>query len=121
MISNDDLARIREAVAATMTESVSIQRRSSTPDGMGGRTDAWVEAATIPARFDHVGSTPGEREVVQAMAEKWRDRPILRMLAPHDADISVGDRVVRGDDIWEVIALLPESTWKVETVALVAK
>ena len=90
-------------VAGLLNSSANVQRQSRTSDGMSGWTVAWVAAGSTRARF----SQPSAAERVIA-AQNGADLDTVVYL-PHSADVRRDDRLVRGAEVYDVLAVFQPS------------
>lgn len=82
-------------IAHLLNVEIEVWRRTTTPDGSGGGTEAWESQGTYPARVSPIERiTP---DLVVAGAEAMRRMRVV-YLDDADADVQRGDRVVLSTD-----------------------
>ena len=88
MLTDAELAWLRAAQEALMTETATISRSTRVPDGMGGMTDALaVVASAVPCR--RANTTGSER----TMAERLSAVNAWTISLPAGTNVAVGDQI----------------------------
>ena len=104
MLSATEIADIREAIEASLPETVEVQRATRAPDGAGGSTESWQAAGSYPARLAPAG---GEAE--REMAGRLAGRSLWRVTLPAEADVRLADRVAVAGRTFEVVGVRARS------------
>ncbi len=104
MLSATEIADIREAIEASLPETVEVQRASRVADGAGGQTVTWSPAGTYPGRLAPAG---GEDE--REFAGRVAGRSLWRITLPALADARLADRVAVGGRTFEVLGVRARS------------
>jgi head-tail adaptor len=86
-----------------LNSSAEVWREIRSPDGMGGFDSVWTLVDTVRARF----SQPSAAErVVAASSGADLGQPVYLRA---DADVVRGDRLIRGEAAFEVLAVFQPS------------
>lgn len=86
-----------------LNTTVTVQRPTLTPDGMGGYVETLTEVATEAAKVDQ--ATPAEREV----AAQWQSAHSHNVYTNPEANIRRGDELVWGERTFRVVATVQPS------------
>jgi len=93
-------ARLRAALALTLSTSAAILRKTQVADSTGGFTDSYTEVATHLCSFSRSQITPIEREnAVQVLAISF-----WNFVFAAETDIRTTDRIVVGSRTFEVVS-----------------
>lgn len=114
MLSNTDVAEVRDALAIIFHDSGSILRSGSAADGFGGWSGSTVVSGSMLCSVKPSGNMPVEREI----AEKLSSESLYTVSMPANTDITERDRLQVAIGIptpvvrtFEVVAVLAP-TWE---------
>ena len=117
MLSTDDLNTLRNTINQTLTDSATVKRVSRVSDGAGGITETWTQVGTYACRVAPAGMTRQEA----LLAEKVRDTNLIRIVMPHDADVTNDDRVMVNGQEYNVVGVMKPRTINLQTIVLCTK
>lgn len=100
MITADQLSAMQSTVAATLTETATVKRKTLAPDGMGGTTETWATVATVAC-----SRSTGVSQAEQAVADRLSVVRPWVVRVPAAADVTNKDRLVIGGRTFEVVSL----------------
>lgn len=80
----------------SLRSELSLQQRSTAPDGMGGSVAGWSEVATLQARIEPLSDR------VAFGADKTTQRITHRITMRHRSGVSAGMRLVSGARIFAI-------------------
>ncbi len=103
-LSPEDLASMRDAVAATLTDRAQVLRAQRVPDDLGGFVDTWEEEEEYPCRVSPVGF-PASRAMEQVVAGRLTSDQAWVATLPAGARARVGDRLVIGGRLFTITGL----------------
>lgn len=106
MLSDADLAAMRAAQEATMTESCARRRPVYTTDAFGRQVPTATALATYPCRL----GMPSTREL--EAAGRLAETPGVIVTLPHDADVRHDDRLEVGGRALRVAGVLVYGAWQ---------
>jgi len=119
-LTNDELAQMRSDVANMLFDTAIIQALGKVSDGAGAFTETWgaVVGGTVLCRLDPVGANATEAQVVA-----WREalEVSYRLTVPHDAPITVNNRVVVDNKTYEVVSLAVDHSSNVSKRAIITE
>ena len=122
LLSDDDLAILREAELAAMPETCTIRRKTTEADGAGGKRTILSDVGTSPCWRGPVGNSPQE----QVIAARLVGKALYRVKLPHGTDVRRNDQLifpqgdVVGGDVLEVVEPIADS-WSTAQMAICAK
>lgn len=93
--------------AGALTRRVTIQERGTGQDEIGQPIDAWMTVATVWADIRHTSGL----EAVRGGAEVSTVKASIRIR--YRAGIDAGMRVLHGDTVYEIRAVLPDTSGRV--------
>jgi head-tail adaptor len=100
VVSSAELAAMRADLTASLPDTAVIQRRTLTPDGMGGQTEAWATVATVACRVAPTANMPEEfTNGGRLVSTSW-----WRVTFPAGTDVRAADRVLALGRTFEVVA-----------------
>jgi head-tail adaptor len=103
VISDAELTAMQAVVAETRTQAVDIQRPEVLSDNAGGTTTTWVTiAAGVLARISPQGMQPWEK--IDRIEGRVVATSVWNIWLPPGQDITAKDRIVRGEQIFNVIS-----------------
>lgn len=100
LLSPDQLTLMQNAAAQTRTTPCSIQRKTATPDGMGGQSDRWTEIAAVLCFIAPAQAGPGTPEAIAQERLEQQSRFAIRL--PAGQDITIRDRIQAAGTTYEV-------------------
>lgn len=100
-LTSADLTRLRATLATSLVGSATVQRNTTTADGMGGVSNSWANLATgVTCRVaERMSAT--ERVVAERLTS---DVPWLVIL-PTSQDVTAKDRLSVSSVTYEVLAV----------------
>lgn len=116
LLSDDDLAILREAELAAMPETCTIRRKTTEADGAGGKRTIHSDIGTSPCWRGPVGNSPQE----QVIAARLVGKALYRVKLPHGTDVRRNDQLIVGGDVLEVVEPMADS-WSTAQMAICAK
>lgn len=115
MLTDAELAAMREQAEEALPDSCVIQRKTRTSDGGGGGSVSWAASGTVDAR---VGQTAGTEQLLDAQLVGQVDAILT---VPHDADLRQADRAVVDGTTYEVLSILEHAAWTLSLRAAVKR
>jgi len=115
MLTTAEMNNARAVQELTMLNTASIQRPTTTSDGMGGTTQAWQSIGESKCR---IAINAGKDAIV--LAGQIRERAPWRVTFPALTDVRVSDRLIVGDVYLEVVGVSGPSTFETARIALCA-
>jgi len=110
MLTDAELAVMRDAVLELLPDTCNILSLTETSDGAGGWSEAWGTAsAGISCRVDYRSG----REVITGGALMPYQSAVISM--PYDVTITPANRVEVGTSIFSVQAVNQAQSWQVVT------
>jgi len=109
MLSERDLAQMRETEEAALPDVANIQRRTLTPDGYGNQTETWSTVQSPPCRIAPYKEKKIETEqagVITAIAE-------FIVTLPYDVVINATDRLQINGTQYEIIEAVTDTSWRI--------
>lgn len=113
MLSNAELAALRNVQATTMRDVAIVKRATQTADGMGGFTETWATAYTTVCRIAPAGSKD-----VQLLAGRLNEKSAWRITVPQSTDVTEADRIEVGARSFEILQVLDMRTYETARVCL---
>lgn len=117
-ISDAQLARMRAQVP--LPDTAVISSMTAVADGAGGWTETWaaVSGGTVACRLDPVKG--GNSGIVTVPG---REGLIVQyqLTTEYDAPLAVNRRVTIGGDVYEVVQLSDDHSWRVSRRALLSR
>lgn len=111
-LTTDEITSIRECFETeTLQDTATITRRSTSPDGQGGRNaDVWTVIATVIARIGPGvrGATGAEGTIADRVGAS---NPVFVNL-PAETDVTLKDRVTILGRVLEVIGTDAPRSWE---------
>lgn len=119
LISTSDLVWMRAQVAQTLPDTAIIKAVTTVSDGAGGRTPTWaaVTGGTVSCRIDPLGSSAAADAVI---ASQEAITTHYQLTVPHDAPIAQNNQVEINSDVYEVVSLYEDHSWRVSRRAIVS-
>jgi hypothetical protein len=115
MLTDSDLAMMRETIAQMFPDTCNILSEALAADGQGGQTSTWGTVATnIPCRFDEQ-STQSNQLVPAGAALREAHRYTLSL--PYNQSIAAHDRVEVGSNTYHVVSVNAGISWQAVTRA----
>ncbi len=114
-LSPAELAAMIADVNATLPDTAQISRRTLTPDGVGGRVQAWGTIATVPCRVLAVPMTAaagGTENVVESILTA---HTAWIVTLPAGTDVTAKDRILTSGRTLEVNMALTQGSYNVST------
>jgi len=119
-LSDDQLAAMRDDVANLLPGTAVISSMTAVTDGAGGWSETWaaVSGGTVLARLDPVRSTgsgiitvPGREGLIVnfQLTTEW------------DAPLAVNRRVTIDGNVYEIVQLTDDHSWRVSRRALLSR
>lgn len=106
-------------VADMLPDTCIVERdanRSGTSDSHGFVTPSWGTAGMVNCRVD-----PFFRTMSGDVAEREALRDYYRFAFEYNADVQPSDRLVFGGDVYEIVELHDDHSWRVSRWALTSK
>ncbi len=117
MMDDADLAQLRVDVLIMLPDTATIQRATESVDGYGNVSLAWVTVDTASCRIDPFKQRDSEGIVALREANKaW-----YQLTLEYDANIAMGDRLVIGGDIYELVSVHDDHSLRITRRGIVAK
>lgn len=116
MLTDAELAAMRETAEAALPDSAVIQRRTTVSDGGGGGSATWAASGTVDAR---IGQSAGEESTIGNAQLVGQTDAILTVA--HGVDVRAADRVVIDAKTYEVLAVLDQAEWTLAKRAAVKR
>jgi head-tail adaptor len=111
MLTDQDLAGMRETVEQALPEVCTIERKQVVSDGQGGETVEWLpHLEDLPCRKD-IGT--GREELVAGRLVAIQP---VRFVLPAGTDVTDEDRIVHAERVWEILAV-DDMSWELARVA----
>jgi hypothetical protein len=108
MLSNSELAYMRDSIGELLPDTCNILSGTITPDGFGGVSLTWGTAtASVACRLDIVKSTEGE--AVQAAGVRAYQE--VRLSLPYDTTLTTTQRVQHGGFTYNVQSVNNDQSW----------
>jgi head-tail adaptor len=109
MLTTSDLSWMRDTQELIMPGTVVIERRTLTPNGMGGHTEVWAAVGTVIGRI-YPRSTRGQGEVIGgAQVQSTMD---WYGSMPFGTDVVAADRLLYQSRTWEVVRANNDEMWQ---------
>jgi hypothetical protein len=110
LLSDADLAMMRDVIAQTLPDTCNVLSESLTPDGQGGVTSTWgTVAANVPCRLDSIVL---RSNMLMPVAGAQRQAHQFELTTPYDTTISTGNRVEVGSSTYTVVSVNVNVSWK---------
>jgi head-tail adaptor len=109
LLSGGALTWMRALQQRAMPGTVVIERRTLTPDVMGGFTEAWAAVGTVSGRI-YPQNTRSMAEPVAAAQITEQGRWFATV--PVGTDVLASDRLFYGGRTWEVIRVNNDEMWQ---------
>lgn len=106
MLTDAELAAMRETAEAALPDSAIVYRKTRTSDGGGGGSTSWAASGTYDARF---GPSAGAEDLVSERIAAQLDGFVT---LPHDAIATEADRVAIKGTTYEVLTVLAHESWR---------
>jgi Phage head-tail joining protein len=117
MLNARQLSHMRSEVARLLPDTCDIHAKSTVADGAGGWSEVWTVAATVACRVDPISA----RRALDTAAGQEFLYVMYQLTVPHDALLSVGNRIVTGGHTYELRQLIGEHTWRVSRRAMLVR
>lgn len=109
MLTNSELAYMREAIGQLMPDTCNLLTATNTPDGAGGVTTSWGTAfASVACRMDY---TSGNRADESLTAFSVRPYSGFMLSVPYNTTIGTEYRVEHGGFTYNVQAVNTDQSW----------
>mgnify|MGYP000871490242 FL=1 len=108
MLTASELTALRNTQAQTLTETATIQRKTTVSDGAGGFSDTWATVGSAKCRV-----APGGTGTAQLLAGKLNEKSGWRITLPQGTDVIEADRIEVDSRSFEVLSVL--GAWTNET------
>ena len=106
MLSAEELAHMRTGTGLLMPDTCNLLTLTTTPDGMGGYSEAWGTAAgTISCRLDITNKMDGMG------GASMREYQATILSVPYNTTIDVNYRVEHGGFTYNVTAVNNDQSW----------
>lgn len=116
MLSEKELADMRDQQEENMPETVYIQKKVSVSNGAGGFTETWETESTVAGRIGPVGKSPEEKEIAARLTGVTGYTVIL----PHDAVVDEKNQLqINGRQFF--VAGVPKKSLQTALRAVVAE
>jgi head-tail adaptor len=110
MLSNCELASMREAVTGTFDQTALILTAAETDDGGGGQVTDWDDAASVSVRCAVLrASSPGDG--VEGDRHSSDQRRTIRL--PYGTVVTSSNRIRVGSATYEVLGVLDDQSFPV--------
>jgi hypothetical protein len=113
-IYGTDTSLLAKDMAELFPEQAIILRATASPDGYGGKTDAWANMATVPCRYGPIAF----RDQEEVVADRFRNRQLFRVAFPAGTDVRLTDRITAGALTLAVEGLRVPKSIEIERVAI---
>jgi head-tail adaptor len=107
MLTDSDLAAMRQAQEAALPETATIKRATNTRTASGGTTQSWATAGTSACRLSSRGVP---REYLEAGAARGVQYWMVTM--PHGTNVTREDQLVIGARTLEVVGFASGGAWQ---------
>lgn len=104
MLTDSELAQIRADVALLLPQSATIQRRTLTDDGVGGKLAVYADQASVACRLAFAGSKDEPTQADAAEAGRIVAQVKYVITLPWDADVQATDRLSIEESIYEMLS-----------------
>jgi hypothetical protein len=112
MLTELELAFIRNDAQRAMTDTCTVMRKIYIDDDAGGQKQDWQEIATVPCNIAAFsGRVPSERVI----AEQFAGYTLWNLLIPHHIDIQKQDRIIAFGQAYDIVGTLNPSTYEYVT------
>lgn len=106
MLSNAELAFMRASIEELLPDTCNLLTLTTTPDGMGGYSEAWGTAAgTISCRLDITRKTDG------VGGASYREYQETVLSLPYDTTVDIDYRVEHGGYTYNVSSVNNDQSW----------
>jgi SPP1 family predicted phage head-tail adaptor len=106
LVQNIDLAYTRLESKQAMPDKVHVQRRTLEADKQGGYTESWSIA------YDNVPARLSFNSGAESFAAGREDTNVQFMLTvPYDQSVEQSDRILFGEDTFEVVSVSGSRSW----------
>jgi head-tail adaptor len=105
MLTADELTAMRGTLTASLPDTAQVKRKTLTPDGAGGYTEAWSTVATVACRVAPFDRYPRE----QVVGERLMTMSLWTVTLPALTDVQPADRLVVGTRTFEVMEVVARS------------
>lgn len=120
MLTDAELAAMRETAEAALPDSAVITRKTTVSDGAGGGSVSWAASGTVDARLsDRAGNEQLFGTGLPGTAIFAQTDAILTVA--HDIDLRQADRVTVDSTTYEVLAVLDQAAWTLAQRAAVKR
>jgi hypothetical protein len=107
LLSDSDVAELVAIDESMMTDTATVRRYTSVPDGSGGTTDTFANAGTAKCRINIAGNSPREG----AVAGELQNSTNFMLHFPTGTDVRNKDQILVGTRTFEVDKALSH-TWQ---------
>lgn len=116
-ISDRQLARMRDQVAARLPQTATIQRVEQASDGAGGWTEQVVTVGTAACRLDPLSKQVqiGLATDVEALTVRYQ------LTLPYDAALDTNTQVTVEGRTYQVVQMDVDHAWRVSRRAVVSE
>lgn len=111
MLTDTELSAMRETCEDAFPDSATVQRLSSTPDGIGGQTVTVASTHSLPCRI----AEPSGRDRERAFSLQLDIERV--MVFAHDGNLQATDRVVWSGKTYEILFLSKDRSWCLTGIA----
>lgn len=109
MLTAAELLAMQDVEESVMSSTAVIERYTLTPDGMGGRTEAWAAVGTVSCDLWPVNQR-GDRESVRNAAQPM-SKADWYITVPFNTTITAKDRIVISGRSFEVTFVPNKQSW----------
>lgn len=117
-VTSGELSRMRDDAESRLSDTCTIQTRSTVADGSGGVTETWANTYTsTPCYLSKTSIGAG----APAQGGKFTIHTAWTLAVAYDQAIAAGNRVVMGGDTYEVVSVGDDDTERALRVANIAR
>lgn len=119
LLTTVELSDIRAAQLDALPDTATIQTRTLTSDGNGGKLASYTAGGTSACRLSFAGNNPSYRDI--AVASKISPQQLYIVTLPHDASVTETSRLVINGATYDVLTALNQRSWQTAKRMLVKR
>lgn len=109
LLTLNDVAIMRDVIEEMLPDVCNILSESLASDGQGGATSTYgTIAARVPCRLD---ASNLQSNTLAVVAGAQREKHAYQLSVPYDTDISVGNHVEIGSEVYNVLSVNAGASW----------
>lgn len=114
MLSTSELASMRATIGQALPDTCVIRRNTPVSDGGGGTTDDWSNLATnVPCGIAPVAGGEAPNRINAEAGGRIKDESTAIVTLPAGQNITEADRIVIGDQTFEVTLVRERAAWEI--------